>query len=190
MLKKLFAAGLLLLITATANAAPITGINGSFDVFGIGQTTLNANGEIAQVDFSLNSTLFPVLATGDYLDYFTSDSIFSVKNPLILSNIVGIELWTVEGFSFTGTSIRQNSTQGASTGLYIIGNVTHADFIATETEWFFSTQGLTNNSVNVKSFSSTVTSPAPVVTVAEPTSLAIFALGLMGFAARRKRKSV
>ena len=38
MLKKLFTAGLLLLISATANAAPITSINGSFDVFGIGQT--------------------------------------------------------------------------------------------------------------------------------------------------------
>ncbi|MBB6544457.1 PEP-CTERM sorting domain-containing protein [Thalassotalea piscium] len=189
MLKKIFTTALFLVFTAIVNATPITIINGSFDVYGLGNTTLNANGEVVSVDFSFNNQLNPVLATGDYLNYFTNNSVFQVTNPLLLSNVIGVDLWTVDGFTFTGTSVVQNSTSvSGSTGLYIIGDVSHNDFITTSTQWYFSTQFLTNNATTLKSFSSTVTSPAPS-TVSEPGTIAILALGLMGLVASRKKKS-
>lgn len=187
MLKKLLTATLLLIVTSTANAATI-GINGSFDVFGIGTTTLDTNGQVTQVDFALNSALNPVLTSGDYSTYLTSTSVFSVFTPLLLNNIVGQTLWTIEGFTFVGTSVAQNSSVlGGATGLYIIGDVMHNDFITTSTEWFFSTQFLNFGGATTKSFSSTVTSPAPQ-RVPETGSLAIFCLGLAGLALRRKAK--
>ncbi len=190
MLRKLLTAGMLLCasLSMSANAGLMTGINGSFDIFGLGQTTLNAAGEVTNVDFSLNAAgLTPFVVSGDYAGYFTSNSVLSIKSPLVLSSIVGVDLWTVEGFTFTGTSIRENTTTGTSTGLYIIGNVSHADFITTETQWFFSTQGLSINGTTLKSFSSTITSPAPSV-VPEPGTLALFGLGLLFCGLRRNKK--
>ncbi|WP_085299603.1 PEP-CTERM sorting domain-containing protein [Cognaticolwellia mytili] len=189
MLKKLLTAGILLCVSLSMSAnAALMGINGSFDVFGLGETTLNAAGEVTDVDFSFNSfDLRPQIISGDYQGYFDNNSIFSVKNPLVLSNIVGVDLWTVEGFTFTGTSIRENKTTGTSTGLYIIGNVSHADFITTETQWFFSTQGLSINGTTLKSFSSTITSPAPSV-VSEPGTLALFGLSFLFCGLRRNKK--
>jgi hypothetical protein len=189
MLKKLLTAGILLCasLSMSANAA-LMGINGSFDVFGLGETTLNAAGEVTVVDFSFNSfDLRPQIILGDYQGYFDNNSIFSVKNPLVLSSIIGVDLWTVEGFTFTGTSIRENKTTGTSTGLYIIGDVSHDDFTTTETQWFFSTQGLAIDGTTLKSFSSTVTSPAPSQ-VPESATLALLCLGLMGFRLRQNKK--
>ncbi len=192
MLKKLFTAGILLCasLSMSVHAGIIKqGINGSFDIFGLGQTTLN-NGKITRIDFLLNSSTSKAqLALGDYQNYFTSNSVFSVRNPLILSSIKDIKLWEIEGFSFVGNNVQENKTQGTATGLYIIGTVSHADFAPTVTEWFFSTQGLTDNGVTVKSFSSTVTSPAPNQ-VPESATLALLGLGLMGFGLGRKRKNL
>lgn len=192
MLKNLFTAGLLLCASLTmtlsmsANASLIKGIDGSFDVVGAGNTSVNADGEVTSVDFFFSMVL---IFTGDYEDYFTSSSVLTIQNPLELNNIVGVDLWTIEGFTFTGTSIRENSTTGTSTGLYIIGDVSHADFITTESEWFFSTQGLVPNSTSFKSFSSTITSPAPS-TVPEPGTVALFGLGLVFFGLRRYKKEL
>ena len=194
MLKKAFTTAILLCVSLSmtlsmsANATLINGINGSFDVFGIGNTTLNASGEVVEIDFSLNNFgLRPFIITGDYLNYFDINTIFTVKTPLLLNDIVGNVLWTVEGFNFTGSSIRGNATVGGSTGVYIIGNVSHPDFMTTETEWFFSTQGLVNNAKTVKSFSSTITSPAPSQ-VPEPGTLALLGLGLISFGFSRNKK--
>jgi hypothetical protein len=192
MLKKLLTGAILLCasLSMSANASLIKGIDGAFDVFGVGQTTLNSAGEVTKIDFSFNSFgLRPQIVLGDYLNYFDQNSIFSVINPLTLNNIVGVDLWSVEGFTFTGTSILQNQSNGSSTGLYIIGDVSHADFITTETEWFFSTQGLTNDATTMKSFSSTVTSPAPSQ-VPEPGTLALLGLGLVSFGFSRRKKTL
>ena len=61
MLKKVFTTVILLCVSLSmtlsmsANATLINGINGSFDVFGIGETTLNSSGEVIEIDFSLNN---------------------------------------------------------------------------------------------------------------------------------------
>ena len=60
--------------------------------------------------------------------------------------------------------------------------------MTTETEWFFSTQGLVNNAKTVKSFSSTITSPAPSQ-VPVPGTLALLGLGLISFGFSRNKKA-
>ena len=127
MLKKAFTTAILLCVSLSmtlsmsANATLINGINGSFDVFGIGNTTLNASGEVVEIDLSLNNFgLRPFIITGDYLNYFDINTIFTVKTPLLLNDIVGNVLWTVEGFNFTGSSIRGNATVGGSTGYTLL----------------------------------------------------------------------
>lgn len=187
MLKTLLTAALLLLVTSTAKATPMTGIDGSFDLLGLGTTTLNANGEIETVQFNL--IFSPLLITGDYSPYLTNASVFNA-GTLDLNNIIGVALWAVEGFTFTGTSVVQNNTDGNGTSVTIIGDVSHAGFITTSTQWFFSTQGLSAGSTTMTSFSSKMTSPyvAPV-TIPEPGTIAILAFGLMGFAVNRKKKS-
>ncbi|HBY87702.1 MAG TPA: hypothetical protein DEO86_17745 [Colwellia sp.] len=194
MLKKLFTTALLFLVTTAANANLI---HGSFDVTGTGLTTLNDAGEVTQIDFSLNDPLIDSWATplkassatGDYRTVAVKDAIFSVQNPFIISNITGVELWKIAGFTFTGISVHDNNTSGVATGLAIIGTVSHVGYTDTETEWFFSTQHLVIGTETKASFSSSITSPVPTQ-VTEPGTLAIFALGLVGFGLRRKQKPV
>ena len=66
--------------------------------------------------------------------------------------------------------------------------MSHPNFTTTQTQWFFSTQHLVWGSETEKTFSSTVTSPASTA-IPEPDILAMFALGLVGYCVRRKRKS-
>jgi hypothetical protein len=194
MLKKLLTAGILLCASLSMSAhAGLIGITGSFDISGDGETTLNAAGEITRIVFSDLEIKRP---SGSYLpdpigDFKTN---FAMKeNSLLLPNIDGkIDvnnkiLWTFFGFTFTGLEVIENKTNGRSTGLYIIGNVSHADFITTKTEWFFSTQGLKNNGTTLTTFSSKITSPAPSQ-VPESATLALLCLGLMGFRLRRNKK--
>ncbi|MBU2895045.1 PEP-CTERM sorting domain-containing protein [Colwellia sp. D2M02] len=189
MLRNLFAAVLLLTLAATAKATPIkSGIDGSFDIFSVADITLNADGEVTLINF-IFANIALVDQAGDYAPYLTAgDAVALDTNPISINNIIGLQLWNVNGFSFIATAIGANETVGATTGLYIIGDVVHDDFITTSTEFFLSSQNLTVDGTKQSALSASITSPAPVA-VSEPGSLAILALGLIGFAASRKKKS-
>jgi hypothetical protein len=195
MLKKLFAASLLLILSATLNATPIkTGINGAFDVLGQGPITTDENGIITSVGFNL-------LITGatnddDYRDYWVSSQVITtLQNPLVLSLSLDQLIFSFSGFYFILREIRSNiSTLDLPSGLFssnlvLIGDISHDDFITTSSQFHFSTQALVKDSTNQnKGFSITVTSPAPSP-ISEPGTLAIFGLVLIGFAASRKKTS-
>jgi len=184
MLKKFFIASLIFVFTATANATPVKpSITGEFDIFANADITLNAAGEVSFIDFS--AAMVAVVQPGDYTSYLTGFQAITLDaNPLDISAIMGLQLWSVSGFEFTATEIRKNQTVGAFTSLAIIGDVSHDDFLTTSSEFFLSFQNLTVDGTKSSGFSGTVTSPIP-----EPSSLAIFGLSLIGFAAGRKKKS-
>jgi hypothetical protein len=191
MLKKLFAAALLLAFTATAHATPM-GINGTFDMFGTASIATDAAGEITSIDFDNLLTTAP--NNDDYLPFFNFlDVALTPTNPLFLNDILNKVVFEVAGFTFTSTSIRGSSFTDVggliSANLYLIGDVSGNGFATTSSQFHFSTQGLIKDGLTLnKGFSVTVTSPAPAV-VSEPGTLAIFALSLIGFAASRKKKS-
>lgn len=199
MLRSLFAAVLLLALTTTANATPIKpGINGEFEMFVGANVTLDNEGLISEILFSQILVGFSVsdtIANGQSNDFFGLVAPFSMvtltsgANPLIVNSFVaGSSFWSVGGFEFFIDEITANATVGIASGIKIIGTLTHDDYKNTTSEFFISGQNL-NTGVNLnKTLSASVTSPAPVA-VSEPGTLAILALGLMGFAARRKQKS-
>jgi len=194
MLKKLFAATLLLIASTAANAEIMQGINGSFGVGGFAATTLDLDGDIVAIDFSDFSFIADEVVVGDYQPYISSSSIINYDvNPLILADLtIGDTLFNIDGFTFDFISFTQ-TTDAISNGLRIIGDVSHVDFFTTETEWFFSIQGLTAGNTGTAIYSSTITSPAPLrvaVPVPEPGTLAIFAVGLVALSLRRKKKTV
>lgn len=188
MLKKLFASAILLFVTVSANATLMNSINGTFDFFGIGKTTLNADGEVQKIDFSLNNRLYPVLLEGTYADELSTTDTFSVVNPLLFANILGKDLWSIGGFTFNATSIAENGTdKNGATGLSIIGDVSHDKFITTSTLWFISSQFLTLDGTSIKSFSSSIISPDPA-SVSAPATITILGLALVGFGVARRKK--
>lgn len=193
MLKKLFIAAVLLVLTSTANATLIeSGIDGTFDLFGTAEITTDDTGQVTEIFFNNLFTLKP--NDDDYDGYFDLLTIAETpNNPLVLSNIINAIVFEVAGFTFTTTSILDNSfsieSGLVSADLFLIGDMMHESFITTSSQLHFSTQGLIQDGVTTnKSFSITLTSPAPRL-VPEPGTLAIFALALVGFAANRKRKS-
>jgi hypothetical protein len=187
MLKKLFTAALFILATSTANAGFI---DGEINVAGFATATVSASGAIESLSLT-TATVGSV--TDDYSSVLAAItpfvSTFDLVNPLDLTNsIVGLDLFTIEGFTFNGVSVDINHTIGATTSITIIGNVSHTGFDTTESQLFFSSQGLTAGTTTTGSaYSLQITSPTP--TVSEPGTLAIFGLGLMGFAVSRKKKS-
>jgi len=195
MLKKLFIAALLLVLTSTANATLIeveSGIDGTFDLGGFATITTADTGQITEIVFDNLYTANPN-DDDDYSGLFSMFTFAETPNPLVLSNIVNAVVFKVAGFTFTVTSILDNSfsIDGGlvSANLFLIGDMMHESFITTSSQLHFSTQGLIlGGETTNKSFSMTVTSPAPEA-VPEPGALAIFALALVGFAVNRKRKS-
>jgi hypothetical protein len=189
MLKKLFTAALFILATSTAANAAF--IDGTFGVSGVASTTLNASGEIVSIDFG-SAPLNAVIPTLNYATEFGGAfSSFTIQNPLNIATVLTTSpVWSVAGFTFDATSIVENATNGSGTSLTIIGDVSHNDYDTTESQLFFSSQGLTIGGTTASTFSFTVSSPVPpAFGVSEPGTLAIFGLGLMGFAVSRKKKS-
>ncbi len=193
MLKRLFATALLLAFTVTGNATPMkTGINGTFDVLGQGPITTDANGIITSIGFGF--LIAGATNDDDFRQYWVSSTLINTPvNPLVLANSIDQVAFSFSGFNFTIKEIRSNlSKKQASSDLYdsnlvLIGDISHDDFITTSSQFHFSTQAIKKNDVtNNKAFSITVSSPAPIN---EPGTLAIFGLALVGFAARRKKKS-
>jgi hypothetical protein len=202
MLRKLFTAALLLAVTATANATPMK-INGFVDFFAVGGITLDETGAITQIDYFFNSVAYleANLKTGKTNDFFTemeAGDTVTTTSPLVIAAIeavnletpegeapIGVNLWSVGGFSFDATEVSYNETKDGFTGLAILGTLSHEGFADTVARYFISAQSLTLG-VNNGGFSATLTSPAPI---SEPGTLAIFGLALVGFAASRKKKS-
>ena len=196
MLKKLFVASLLLILSTTLNATPIkTGINGAFDVLGQGPITTDENGIITSVGFDF--LIAGATNDDDYRDYWVrSQVITTLQNPLVLALSLDQLIFSYSGFDFILREIRSNiSTLDLSSGLFnsnlvLIGDISHDDFITTSSQFHFSTQAIIKDGTTEnKGFSITVTSPAPSA-VTEPGTLAIFGFALVGFAvASRKKKS-
>jgi hypothetical protein len=206
MLKKLFTAGLLLLVTATANAT-LMGINGTFSVGSLAaESTLSDDNLLTSIIFHNAKA---GAAEGDFASFLPSG--FSEGVPLVSLTsplIIGVDAITgkfitdfsflVGGFTFVSEEVMSNTwsstsasqTTNLSADLHLRGTMSGNGFADTYTQLIFSTQGLTSGDTKTRSWSLTVTSPAPVL-VPEPGTLAIFALGLVGFAASsRKKKSV
>lgn len=224
MLKKLFAAVLLLAITATANATLMRGINGQFDMFINANVNFNVDGSISELYFNnllLAATPAKTIKNSVINDFFIPfefepflAALTITKNPLIMANIAAdvaadaadvaaggvatrTSLWSFLGFEFFITEVASNKTDGDTTGLTIIGTLTHDNYEDTKSEYFISGQYLDVGLTNSKGFSATVTSPAPPspppppVEVSAPGTLALFGLALVGFAAsRRQKKSI
>jgi len=206
MLKKLFAAALLLAFTATANATPLIGINGEFDIAAGGHLTLNADGSVSEIEFVKLDVSFFISETitsgldNDFHGRLTTDENMDIAaNPLILDGFVANSLlWSVAGFDFFISDVISNQTIDNTTGITIIGTLKHEDFLDTESQYFISGQGLNVGENTGRGFSATVTSPAPPVVgpnppveVSAPGTLAVFGLALIGFAAsRRQKKSI
>lgn len=190
MLKKLFIASLLLVLTITANATPIkTGISGEFDIFATADITLNAAGEVTLVNF-LSANVALTQPGDNFASYLSGgQALILDASPVDISTIIGLQLWNINGFEFTATEVRLNQTAGLYTNLSIIGEVAHDDFLTTSTEFLLSFQNLTVDGSKRSAFSGTITSPAPAV-VPEPGTLAMLSLGLIGFTASRKKKPV
>jgi hypothetical protein len=206
MLKKLFAAALLLAFTATANATPMKGIDGKFSIGGFATTTLSEDNTITEVAFTL---AFAGGASGDFLGYIpTGSDVVTLDpsdytNPLtITKNLVDGTFettfgFTVGGFTFVADEVISNTTSVNSGSLvtnldgnlHLRGTLSGNGFADTYTQLLFSTQSLNSDGTAFSGFSLSVTSPAPSV-VSEPGTLAIFGLALVGFAAAsRKKKS-
>jgi len=199
MFKNLFTAALLfassILISTSANAT-LMGIDGEFEMFVGGNVKIAADGSVSEIYFNSLLVGFSVsekIKNGQDNDFYGRLLPFSpilvTTNPLVTASVVaGTSLWSVAGFEFFITEIVANQTAGTATGIKIIGTLTHEDFADTKSEYFISGQNLTVGDNLNKTLSASVTSPAPKE-IPEPGTLAIFALGLMGFAANRKKKS-
>jgi hypothetical protein len=200
MLKKLFATALLLAFTVTANATPIkSGITGQFGMTGEGTIEVNDKGEFISIFFDFLDAGTP--KADDFSGKWKRNDAVSIESPLNIANALDkldnnkeVKIFELAGFEFILTGLRGNTGNKLgnvySTNLFLLGMLSHDDYITTEAEFHFSSQGLSLNPINNKSqaFSVSVTSPAPV-DVSEPGTLAIFGLALVGFAATRKKKS-
>jgi len=212
MLKKLFAAALLLAFTAMANATPLVGINGMFDISITGDLFLNHDGTIAEIDFTNmevgsapNATFYDrnteLDLNNDFFGPVVDEAAIQISTTTL--NITSFAndslLWSIAGFDFFISEITDNLTFGNTTGLTIIGTLKKVGFEDTRSEYFISAQSLVGGRDNLsRSFSGTVTSPAPPVVLPEPPrevsapgTLAVFGLALIAFAAsRRQKKSI
>jgi hypothetical protein len=207
MLKKLFAAAILLAFTATASAGPIQGLTATFGLSGSADITIDEQGFIQSVFFEfLDTEKAPsALATS----WARNAAVQTPSNPLSTDPllIAGTEVFSLADqdvnysgglFTFIATEFRSTSATFAnnafSSNFSLIGTLSHSlnRFADTKTEFFFSSQALRYGSDGINkeaSFSVTVTSPAPAL-ISEPTTLAIFGLALVGFAASRKKKTL
>lgn len=202
MLKKLLTAILLLIASTAANAELMRSINGSFDVVGVAYSEIGVNGEFIGINFTSEASIIPptlAIVTGDYAAILTATSTVNLFSFDLADLAFGDTLLTVDGFTFTFKSLdavdQINSTSDTYlTSTYsfrIIGDVSHADFTTTESQFILSTQNLREGINTAVSFSSVITSPPIVsVPVSEPGTLAIFAVGFIALGLRRKKKTV
>lgn len=151
-------------ITGTATA---TGVDFKPNLFIVNSKTGSFSSVVSTVGTITDFQFDPVLGINDGFDGITA-----------VSSIV--DFWTIDGFSFELTSISKGFTNDPSTFLVLegIGKMSGNGFDTTAGTWL-----LTGNTNKNGTFSWSAGSTS----VPEPGMLALLGIGLVGFAASRKR---
>lgn len=176
--------GILILIVgnSAAIAVPISGsisFAGTADLTG---TTLDiVNAAVDSVDGSFTDqgviSIHDFISSGvpptpAVLESFIADftSFDYMKNPFVAID----PLWTIKGFQFNLESLVVGSTAIYDISLFGTGTLSHSDYDDTAYTWSFSGDNSLNNGLVV--FTATVAA----ATVAEPETLVLLGLGLIG----------
>jgi hypothetical protein len=190
LLQKLFFGMLLLGLTVTAYAVPITGSIGMGGNFIAVDDTWATTGTASATGVDFDPNLFIVNSTSGSFTSVSSTigniTDFQFDPGLGINDGSGgvtsvssiVDFWTIDGFSFELTSVAKGFTNDPNTFLVLegAGMISGNGFDATSGTWSF-----TGDTTNGGTFSWSAGS----ATVAAPGSLVLLSIGLFGMVGRR-----